>query len=103
MDIENILKKKVKEYLLFKYSISNDLIEISKTRKEFQGHYTIVLFPLLPILKKPPIEIGNEIGLFLQEKEKYIQEFNVIQGFLNLTFSDRFLTDLLKGFNLNYN
>ena len=102
MDIENILKKKVKEYLLFKYSISNDLIEISKTRKEFQGHYTIVLFPLLPILKKPPIEIGNEIGLFLQEKEKYIQEFNVIQGFLNLTFSDRFLTDLLKGFNLNY-
>ena len=102
MDIENILKKKVKEYLLFKYSISNDLIEISKTRKEFQGHYTIVLFPLLPILKKSPIEIGNEIGLFLQEKEKYIQEFNVIQGFLNLTFSDRFLTDLLKGFNLNY-
>ena len=102
MDIENILKKKVKEYLLFKYSISNDLIEISKTRKEFQGHYTIVLFPLLPILKKAPIEIGNEIGLFLQEKEKYIQEFNVIQGFLNLTFSDRFLTDLLKGFNLNY-
>ena len=102
MDIENILKKKVKEYLLFKYSISNDLIEISKTRKEFQGHYTIVLFPLLPILKKPPNEIGNEIGLFLQEKEKYIQEFNVIQGFLNLTFSDRFLTDLLKGFNLNY-
>ena len=102
MDIENILKKKVKEYLLFKYSISNDLIEISKTRKEFQGHYTIVLFPLLPILKKPPIEIGNEIGLFLQEKEKYIQEFNVIQGFLNLTFSDSFLTDLLKGFNLNY-
>ena len=102
MDIENILKKKVKEYLLFKYSISNDLIEISKTRKEFQGHYTIVLFPLLPILKKPPIEIGNEIGLFLQEKEKYIQEFNVIQGFLNLSFSDRFLTNLLKGFNLNY-
>ncbi len=102
MDIENILKKKVKEYLLLKYSISNYLIEISKTRKEFQGHYTIVLFPLLPILKKTPIEIGNEIGLFLQEKEKYIQEFNVIQGFLNLTFSDRFLTNLLKGFNLNY-
>ena len=79
MDIENILKKKVKEYLLFEYSISDDLIEISKTRKEFQGHYTIVLFPLLPILKKPSIEIGNEIGFYLKEKEKFIQEFNIIQ------------------------
>tara|TARA_Y100000996_G_scaffold322422_1_gene258490 strand:- start:2824 stop:4575 length:1752 start_codon:yes stop_codon:yes gene_type:complete len=103
MDIENILKKKVKEYLLFKYSISDDLIEISKTRKEFQGHYTIVLFPLLPILKKPSIEIGNEIGFYLKEKEKFIQEFNIIQGFLNLTFSDLFLTNLLKGFDLNFN
>ena len=103
MDIENILKKKVKEYLLFEYSISDDLIEISKTRKEFQGHYTIVLFPLLPILKKPSIEIGNEIGFYLKEKEKFIQEFNIIQGFLNLTFSDLFLTNLLKGFDLNFN
>ena len=103
MDIENILKKKVKEYLLFEYSISEDLIEISKTRKEFQGHYTIVLFPLLPILKKPSIEIGNEIGFYLKEKEKFIQEFNIIQGFLNLTFSDLFLTNLLKGFDLNFN
>ena len=103
MDIENILKKKVKEYLLFKYSISDDLIEISKTRKEFHGHYTIVLFSLLPIVKKKPAEIGYEIGLYLKEKEKFIQEFNVIQGFLNLTFSDIFLTNLLKGFDLNFN
>ena len=103
MSIENILKTKVEEYLFNKYSISNRYFEISRTRSEFQGHYTIVLFPLLPIIKKNPIDLGNEIGIYLKENETYIEEFNVIQGFLNLTFTDAFLINLLKDFDASFN
>ena len=103
MSIENILKTKVEEYLFNKYSISNRYFEISRTRSEFQGHYTIVLFPLLPIIKKNPIDLGSEIGIYLKENETYIEEFNVIQGFLNLTFTDAFLINLLKDFDASFN
>lgn len=103
MSIENILKTKVEEYLFNKYSISNRYFEISRTRSEFLGHYTIVLFPLLAIIKKKPIDLGNEIGIYLKENETYIEEFNVIQGFLNLTFTDAFLINLLKDFDASFN
>ncbi len=91
MIIENLLKKKIGEYLLKKYSISDNKIEIIKTRKEFNGDYTVVLFPILPLLKIKPNEIGEEIGKYLINNENYIEDFNIIQGFLNLSIADFFL------------
>ena len=52
MSVENILKKKIGEYLSKNYSLSKANIEILKTRKEFKGDYTVVLFPLIPLIKK---------------------------------------------------
>ena len=105
MIIENLLKKKIGEYLLKKYSISDSKIEIIKTRKEFYGDYTVVLFPILPLLKIRPNEIGEEIGKYLKDNENYVEGFNIIQGFLNLSIADFFLIDLLKAFdeNLEFN
>ena len=105
MIIENLLKKKIGEYLLKKYSVSNNKIEIIKTRKEFNGDYTVVLFPILPLLKIKPNEIGQEIGKYLIDNENFIEDFNIIQGFLNLSIADFFLVDLLKGLdeNLKFN
>ena len=105
MIIENLLKKKIGEYLLKKYSISDSKIEIIKTRKEFYGDYTVVLFPILPLLKIRPNEIGEEIGIYLKDNENYVEGFNIIQGFLNLSIADFFLVDLLKAFdeNLEFN
>tara|TARA_B100000242_G_scaffold276572_1_gene232552 strand:- start:44 stop:1801 length:1758 start_codon:yes stop_codon:yes gene_type:complete len=105
MIIENLLKKKIGEYLLKKYSISDNKIEIIKTRKEFNGDYTVVLFPILPLLKIKPNEIGEEIGKYLIDNENFIEDFNIIQGFLNLSIADFFLVDLLKGLdeNLKFN
>ena len=105
MIIENLLKKKIGEYLLKKYSISDNKIEIIKTRKEFNGDYTVVLFPILPLLKIKPNEIGEEIGKYLIDSENFIQDFNIIQGFLNLSIADFFLVDLLKSLdeNLEFN
>ena len=98
MIVENLLKKKIGEYLLNKYSISENKIEIIKTRKEFNGDYTVVLFPILLLLKTKPNKIGKEIGNYLVDNENYIENFNIIQGFLNLSIANFFFVDLLKGF-----
>ena len=98
MIVENLLKKKIGEYLLNKYSISENKIEIIKTRKEFNGDYTVVLFPILLLLKTKPNKIGKEIGNYLVDNENYIEDFNIIQGFLNLSIANFFFVDLLKGF-----
>ena len=98
MIVENLLKKKIGEYLLKKYSIPENKIEIIKTRKEFNGDYTVVLFPILLLLKTKPNKIGKEIGNYLVDNENYIEDFNIIQGFLNLSIANFFFVDLLKGF-----
>ncbi len=101
MVVENLLKKKIGEYLLKKYSIPNTPVEIIKTRKEFKGDYTVVLFPILSLIKLKPNQIGEDIGKYLMDNENYIEDFNIIQGFLNLTIADFFLVDLLKRLDEN--
>ena len=101
MVVENLLKEKIGEYLLKKYSIPNTPVEIIKTRKEFKGDYTVVLFPILSLTKLKPNQIGEDIGKYLMDNENYIEDFNIIQGFLNLTIADFFLLDLLKGLDEN--
>jgi len=76
------------------YQVVPGRLEIQNTRKEFEGAYTLVTFPLIKELKKKPEEIGNEIGNALLTKN-LISGFNVVKGFLNLSFSDSFwLKDL---------
>ncbi len=91
MNIENILRKNIEEYLLDQYCIPSLNFDISRTKKDFVGHLTVVLFPLIPIIKKSPNDIAFEIVNFLNSKSEIIQDFNVIQGFLNISFKDSFL------------
>ena len=91
MKIENILRKNIEEYLLGQYSISSLNFDISRTKKDFVGHLTVVLFPLIPIIKKSPNDIAFEIVNYVNSKSEIIQDFNVIQGFLNISFKDSFL------------
>ena len=78
MVVENLLKEKIGEYLLKKYSITNTPVEIIKTRKEFKGDYTVVLFPILSLTKLKPNQIGEDIGKYLMDNENYIEDFNII-------------------------
>lgn len=71
------------------YNLSLDRLDVQNTRKEFEGHYTLVTFPLIKELKKNPEYLGNEIGNALLEK-KLITNYNVVKGFLNLSFPDSF-------------
>ena len=74
-------------------------IQLQKTKKEFKGHLTLVVFPFLRASKKSPEQTAQEIGEYLQKNEPAVSEFNVIKGFLNLTVAGPCWIDLLNTIN----
>jgi len=99
MIIINYLNQKLREYVSENLSVLEFNIEIVKTKKEFEGLYTIVLFPLIPKIKKSTQEISTEIVDFINKENPIIKSFNVIQGFLNLDFKSKYLIDTLININ----
>lgn len=69
---------------LYHKKVASDMIQVQRTRKEFSGDFTIVVFPLLRFSKKTPEQTAEELGKYLQEYVNEIEGFNVIKGFLNL-------------------
>ncbi len=72
------------------FSVSLEKIEFQVTRKEFEGDITMVIFPLLKVIKGNPFEIGQKIGQHLVENVEQVERFNVVSGFLNIVISDTF-------------
>ncbi|MCD7936954.1 MAG: arginine--tRNA ligase [Tannerellaceae bacterium] len=81
---------------LYGTEVSESQIQLSKTKKEFKGHLTVVVFPFLRISKKSPEQTAQEIGEWLLQNEPAIAEFNVIKGFLNLTIASSCWIGLLN-------
>ena len=72
-------------------------VQLQKTKKEFEGHLTLVVFPFLRMSKKGPEQTDQEIGEYLQANEPSVAAFNVIKGFLNLTIASSAWIELLNG------
>lgn len=81
---------------LYGADVAAGQIQLQKTKKEFKGHLTLVVFPFLRISKKSPEQTAQEIGEYLQQNEPAVAEFNVIKGFLNLTVAASCWVDLLN-------
>jgi len=77
--------------------VPQEIVQIQKTRKEFQGDYTLVVFPLLKLSRKPPEETATRIGAYIENHSPMISGFNVIKGFLNLVVSHSFWREMLEG------
>jgi arginyl-tRNA synthetase len=88
--MEIVLKGKIKEAVKFLYNseVADDLIQIQETRKDFNGDFTLVVFPLLRFSKNTPEKTGENIGNYLVDNFPAVSRFNVIKGFLNLEISD---------------
>jgi arginyl-tRNA synthetase len=86
--MEQILKDKVAEAILFLYrkEVDKNLIQVQKTRKEFEGDYTILVFPLVGITGENTKKTGEKIGEYLQKNIDEIDQYNLVKGFLNLLF-----------------
>jgi len=83
---------------IYQLDIEENKVSVANTRKEFVGDYTVVMFPLVALIKQNPEQIGLTIGEYLKNNSLIIQDFNVIKGFLNLELK----TALWEGF-LNEN
>jgi arginyl-tRNA synthetase len=90
--IESILNKSVDEGIKALYGHDGNLrlIQLQKTRREFEGDITLVVFPLLKISKKSPDITAHELGTYLLQNVPEIVRFNVVKGFLNLVISDSY-------------
>jgi arginyl-tRNA synthetase len=88
--MEIVLKEKIKEAvkIIYNSDITDDLITIQETKKDFKGDFTLVVFPLLRFSKNTPEKTGETIGNYLVENFSSISGYNVIKGFLNLEISD---------------
>ena len=91
MNIENFLGDIVKSSVEALYgTLDGEQLQIQKTRKEFEGDYTLVVFPLLRRSRKSPEATATEIGEYMVANVKEISAYNVIKGFLNLTLDHSF-------------
>lgn len=78
-------------------------VQLQKTKKEFKGHLTLVVFPFLRMSKKAPEQTAQEIGEYLVKNEPAVAEYNVIKGFLNLTVACSCWIDLLNNIQADKN
>lgn len=96
MSLQETLSVKVKEAMSQLYQASLDTVEFQATRKEFEGDITVVVFPMLRVVKGNPVAIGEAIGSYLKENVAEVINFNVVKGFLNLVISDRYFLDFFS-------
>ena len=98
MKIEEILAAAVSQAIadLYEAEIPANQITFQKTRPEFEGQFTLVVFPFLKISRKKPEDTAMEIGNWLVEKNEAVEKFNVVKGFLNLNISSAFWVQMLE-------
>ena len=101
MNIEQLIAEGTAKAVngLYGQEVQTSMIQVQKTKKEFEGHFTVVVFPFLKMSRKGPEQTATEIGEWLKANEPAVCGFNVIKGFLNLVISPSFWIDMLNGVN----
>ncbi|MGE6356124.1 arginine--tRNA ligase [Flavobacterium sp. NPDC079362] len=90
MSLSQILTPSIQKAIQALFDVTVDKIEFQTTRKEFEGDITMVIFPLLKVIKSNPVELGNKIGNYLVENLPEVSRFNVVSGFLNIVIADSY-------------
>ncbi|MFV8322525.1 arginine--tRNA ligase [Flavobacterium sp. LB3P21] len=93
MTLPQILTPSIEKAVKVLFDVTIDKVEFQTTRKEFEGDITMVIFPLLKVVKSNPVELGNKIGNYLVENLAEVSRFNVVSGFLNIVISDDYYLD----------
>ena len=98
MNIEQQLTADVRAAIkaLYGQEVPDNLLQLQKTKREFEGHLTLVTFPLLRVSRKKPEETAQEIGQYLQGNSDAVAAFNVVKGFLNLVVAPQKWVELLE-------
>ncbi len=97
MNIETILIESIAAAIktLYGQEAATDKIQLQKTRKEFEGDFTLVVFPFLQLSRKRPEETAAEIGELLKANQPVVSSYNVVKGFLNIAIAPTYWAGLL--------
>ena len=94
MNIENFVTEAARRAAEALYGpLEGEQLQLQKTRREFEGDYTLVTFPLLRRSRKSPEATATELGTYMKEHNPEISSFNVVKGFLNLVLDGSFWAD----------
>ena len=96
MSLQEILIPSITKAIHELFDTTIEKIEFQATRKDFEGDITMVIFPLLKIIKGNPAEIGFKIGTYLIENVNEVEKFNVVAGFLNIVISDSYYSNFFN-------
>jgi arginyl-tRNA synthetase len=103
------MRRRIKEIVveavevLYGQKIDNDIVQVQRTLKAFPGDLTIVVFPFVKIARKKPEDVANDLGLYLKNKLDHVSSYNVIKGFLNLTFNSEYWLERLNLLHRDFN
>lgn len=101
MDIKQHIQYLLAEVLKNNYQIDNLSLEVQQNKTEFEGDFTVVIFPLVKMAKKSPDVLGNELGEELLKNE-FVDGYNVVKGFLNLSVKNAAFVQNFKDIKLQF-
>lgn len=96
MNIKGHIQNEISKVVEYLYQLQNVTLEVQENKTDFEGDFTVVIFPLVKQLKKSPDVLGNEIGETLVQQVEFVQGFNVVKGFLNLSVNNQFFIEAFK-------
>ena len=101
MNIEAAISSSVHSAIkeLYGQEVPEKMVQLSKTRSEFEGNLTLVVFPFVKLSHKRPEDTAQEIGEYLKKNDTNIADYNVVKGFLNLTVAPASWIALLNHIN----
>ncbi len=102
------MRKRIREIVveavevLYGQKIDLKIVQIQRTRKDFTGDLTIVVFPFVKLAKKKPEDCANDIGLYIKNNLEQLSSYNVIKGFLNLSFTSEYWLERLGNIHKSF-
>ncbi|SDS08781.1 arginyl-tRNA synthetase [Formosa sp. Hel1_31_208] len=97
MNLQDTLSHNVKQAVKSVFKADLESVEFQATRKEFAGDITVVVFPMLRVVKGNPVQIGEQIGNYLLAEMDEVKAFNVVKGFLNIEIHDKVYIQFFNG------
>ena len=96
MNLQETLSHQVKKAVNNIFGATLESVELQSTRKEFVGDITVVIFPMLRVVKGNPVQIGEQIGQYLLDSVAEVKSFNVVKGFLNVEIAENYYLELFQ-------
>ncbi len=96
MQLQEVLSAEIKKAVTSIFDANLETVEFQATRKDFEGDITVVVFPMLRVVKGNPVKIGEAIGNYLVENVAEVSKFNVVKGFLNIVLSDAYYLEFFN-------